>query len=197
MLANYTRWLFSVGSEIQPPHNVWEIEESGLLIGIALFAFESISTMVNVRRTAKMPTQMRLYVKITFIGSSIFFIIFAASYHLVYGTKTMRKIAFDYYPPTNILHALKYLVMFNPVFAVPFNIISTVEIFEKVKPLSFMVRDKSMQLSALRIQISRQALLICVFSLGMLSTNISKILDMVGSLFGPVLGLIMPVDCRY
>jgi succinate dehydrogenase hydrophobic anchor subunit len=193
MMTNFATATFR-SSKDSVDYNQWEIKESGLLIGIALFSFESINTVVNVRRTAKLPTQMRMYVRYTFVSASIFFMLFAASYHLVYGKNTMNQIAFDYYNKTNILHLMKYLVMLNPIFSVPFNIISTVEIFEKVKPMSFMVRDKAMNLSATRIQLSRQALLTCVFSLSMLTSNISKILDLVGSLFGPILGLIIPVS---
>lgn len=193
MLSNYATYILrNKNSKIQ--YNTWEIQESGLLIGIALFSFESINTVVNVRRTAKMPTNMRYYVKLTFIFAAVFFVLFAASYHLVYGNHTMKQIAFDYYVTNRILHSLKYLVMLNPIFSVPFNIISTVEIFEKVKPLSFLVRDRSQNLSAARIQLSRQALLTGVFCLSMISSNIGKILDMVGSLFGPMLGLVIPVS---
>ena len=48
MLSNYATYILrNKNSKIE--YNTWEIQESGLLIGIALFSFESINTVVNVR----------------------------------------------------------------------------------------------------------------------------------------------------
>ena len=113
----------------------------------------------------------------------------------MYGSKTYRKVAFDYYDTNPWLHGLKYLVMFNPVFSIPFNVISTVELFEKVKPLSFLVRNpKKMQLSPRRITMTRIAILFFMFLITLVTTDISQVLNIVGSIFSPILGLIIPVD---
>ena len=83
--------------------------------------------------------------------------------------------------------------MFNPVFSIPFNIINTVEIFEKVKPLSFLVRNPDMSLSPRRIYFTRTCLLLFLFLLTLITTNIAIVLDFVGSVFAPIAGLFIPV----
>lgn len=112
----------------------------------------------------------------------------------VYGKDHLKKIAFDYYLTNPILHGFKFVVMFNPVFSIPFNIINTVEIFEKVKPLSFLVRSPDMSLSPRRIYFTRTCLLLCLFLLTLITTNISIVLDFVGSVFAPIAGLFIPVS---
>ena len=194
MLANYITFIFMPDRTNQLRYNYSELDASGMLVGIALYSFESINTVANVRRTTQVPSEMRFYVKVTFFSASAFYILFAASYHLAYGSGTMRKIAFDYYTTSSsFLHALKYLVMLNPLFSIPFNVITTVELFEKLRPLSFLTRDRAMNLSAGRILLTRQAALAIVFCLSSLSQDISIILNTVGSLFGPALGLLVPV----
>ena len=136
---------------------------------------------------------MTTYVRNTFILAGSFYVVFALSYHLVYGTGLMKKVAFDYYVTNKILHSLKFFVMLNPFFSIPFNIISSVELFEKVRPLSFLIRDEDMSLSGKRILRTRFGMLFILFLLTLISKNIAKVLDFVGSLFGPTLGLIVPV----
>lgn len=46
MLANYTMFFFNFG-KLNVTYNYWNLNESGLLIGIALFSFESINTVIN------------------------------------------------------------------------------------------------------------------------------------------------------
>lgn len=193
MLANYATFFFVPSHTKDLNYNFFEVDASGMLIGIALFAFESINTVANVRRTTQVPANMRYYVKVTFIAASTFYILFAASYHCAYGNNTMKKIAFDYYLSSSILRGLKYLVMLNPLFSIPFNVITTVELFEKLRPLSFLTRDRALNLSAGRILLTRQAALAIVFCLSTLSQDMSLILNTVGSLFGPALGLLVPV----
>ena len=137
---------------------------------------------------------MTIYVRNTFIAASSFYMIFAISYHLVYGTSLIKKVAFDYYISNKILHSLKFLVMLNPFFSIPFNIISTVEMFEKVRPMNFLIRDEAMNLSAKKILRARLCMLFLLFLLSLISKNIAAVLDFVGSLFGPTLGLIIPVS---
>jgi len=69
---------------------VMEFEPSGLLIGVTLFSFESISMIVNsnshlifVRRTSKSPRNVRRLTRITLISAAVFFIIFAISFQIV------------------------------------------------------------------------------------------------------------------
>lgn len=194
MLANYTSFFFGVGQNSKKvEYNYVEFQESAMLIGIALFAFEAINTVVNVRRSTQLPTNMRLYVKVTFTSASAFYILFAISYHLAYGKANLKKIAFDYYIHSKILHSLKYMVMLNPIFSIPYNVITTVELFEKLGPLSFLTRDRALNLSASRILLTRQLALAAIYLLCQISQDISVILDTVGSLFGPVLGLLIPV----
>ena len=65
MLTNYVSALFLVGHDSQIEYNYSNFAESEVLIGIALFSFEAINTVVNVRRTTKVPANMRFYVKVT------------------------------------------------------------------------------------------------------------------------------------
>lgn len=194
MVANYAVFFLFPAKTEKLSYNYAEFEGSSMLVGIALFSFESINTVTNVRRTTQVTANMRYYVKVTFLIASAFYILFAASYHCAYGSNTMRKIAFDYYTDQPILRGLKYLVMLNPIFSIPFNIITTVELFEKLRPLSFLTRDRAMNLSGGRILLTRQAMLAVVFSLSTLSQDMSLILNTVGSLFGPLIGLLVPVS---
>lgn len=82
MLSNYLKAGF--GTRDKPLElNYWDVKESGLLIGVSLFSFESISLIINVRRTTRNPKKMRQLVYITFISAAVFFIFFALSFHLV------------------------------------------------------------------------------------------------------------------
>lgn len=84
---------------------------------------------------------MRRLTYITFISAAIFFILFGLSFHLIYGKRAVHKIAFDYYNPSNLLHNLKFLVAMNPLFSVPFNIITILEIFEKIPVFDKLLKD--------------------------------------------------------
>lgn len=57
----------------------------------------------------------------------------------LFGKKENHKIAFDFYTKNALLHSMKYLVMLNSVFSIPFNIISLVEMFEKLSFLKHLL----------------------------------------------------------
>jgi hypothetical protein len=137
---------------------------------------------------------MRKLVYITFISAALFFILFALSFHLVYGKGKMQKVAFDYYAVGNLLHKLKFFVAFNPLFSVPFNIITIIEIFEKLKFLNPFIRKSNGDLSPSKVLTTRLALLTTLFLLTLMSTDIASIFELVGALFGPILGFILPVS---
>lgn len=75
----------------------------------------------------------------------------------------------------------------------PFNIITIIEIFEELEVLSFFVRDQEGNLSSRKIFRTRIALLTLIFVLTLISTDIAMIFDLVGAMFGPILGFILPV----
>jgi len=137
---------------------------------------------------------MRKLVYITFISAALFFILFALSFHIVYGAAKKQKVAFDYYSTSNILHKLKFFVAFNPLFSVPFNIITIIEIFEKLKIFKPFIRKNNGDLSPSKVLITRLLLLTTLFLLTLVSTNIASIFELVGALFGPILGFILPVS---
>jgi amino acid permease len=132
-------------------------------------------------------------VNYTFVSASLFFILFAMSFHMVYGDSKKQSVAFDYYSRESILHKLKFLVAFNPLFSVPFNIISLIEIFEKISYFDPLLRKPGGDLSRYKVLASRIALLTILFLLTLASTNIAVIFELVGALFGPILGFILPV----
>ena len=66
--------------------------------------------------------------------------------------------------------------------------------FEKVRPMNFLIRDEAMNLSGKKILRARLCMLFLLFLLSLISKNIAAVLDFVGSLFGPTLGLIIPVS---
>jgi uncharacterized membrane protein len=82
----------------------------------------------------------------------------------------------------------------NPLFSVPFNIITILEIFEEIPTFDKLLKDSEGNISRKKISITRIALLTVLFVLTLLSTNIAVIFDLVGALFGPILGLILPVS---
>jgi len=136
---------------------------------------------------------MRKLVSLTFTAASLFFIVFAFGFHSVYGISKLKKIAFDYYPDGHLLHNIKFLVAFNPLFSVPFNIIIITEIFEKIKMFNPFLRNSDNSLNRRKVLQTRLVLLTCVFILTLLSTDIAVIFELVGGLFGPILGFILPV----
>jgi len=136
---------------------------------------------------------MRGYVKSTFGFAAVFFLLFGASFHTLFGKDGLKEIAFDYYVSSKILHSLKFLVALNPLFSVPFNIITIIEIFEDVRSLRFLTKNNDGTLSARRIFFTRTGLLTLLYMLTLVSTSLAIIFDLVGSLFGPVLGFILPV----
>lgn len=91
------------------------------------------------------------------------------------------------------MHKLKFLVALNPLFSVPFNIITIIEIFEGLPKFNFLVRDKKGNLNSKKIFTTRIVLLTFLFILTLISTNIAAIFDLVGAMFGPILGFILPV----
>ena len=105
----------------------------------------------------------------------------------------MNKIAFDYFGPKEVLHYLKFLVALNPLFSVTFNIIAIIEIFEKVEVFARLLKDSSGELEAKRIFAARTLLLTVIFLTSLLSADVALIFNLVGSLFGPILGFILPV----
>lgn len=180
-----------------------EPKNMGIVVGVALFAFESISLIINVRRTTRNKKKMRTYTRWTFFLASIFFLLLAFSFHMVFGNQIHHTIAFDYFKVTDSfslsngqwIFYLKYFVALNPLFAVPFSTITIIEIFEKVKPLSVYLRSPSTgQLSPVRIFTMRLGLLTSIFLCTLLTSRIEIIFDIVGSLFGPILGFIVPVS---
>lgn len=136
---------------------------------------------------------MGKYNLITFSFAAVFFLIFGTSFYLVNDQNGLRKIAFDYFGPKQPLHILKFLVALNPLFSVPFNIIAIIEIFEKVSAISVVLKGSDGKLSARKIFMMRVVLLSIIFLFTLISTNIAVIFDLVGSVFGPILGLLLPV----
>lgn len=197
MLANYLTFAFMAERRREMTFNYFELDGAGALVGISLYSFESINTLANVRRSTQQPARMSKFVQATFLVASVFYILFGASYHCAYGKSMLKKVAFNYYVGSPVLFGLKYFVMLNPLFSIPFHLISTVELFEKLRPLRFLTRDRALNLSAARILLTRQAALALVFCLSTLSQDMSIILNTVGSLFGPALGLILPVGLAH
>lgn len=85
------------------------------------------------------------------------------------------------------------MVALNPLFSVPFNIINAVEMLEGANKTSFLLKKKDGSLSARRIFIARTALLVVVYLITLVSTNVAIIFDVVGAVFGPAIGFIIPV----
>jgi Transmembrane amino acid transporter protein len=137
---------------------------------------------------------MRMYARNTFASAALFFIIFAVSFHLYFGATNRHKIAFDHYPKKNLLHNLKFVVALNPFFSIPFNIISIIEIFEKVPSFDKYLKNHENQISSFKVSAMRIFLLTMLWLMTLMSTNIALILDLVGSVFGPILGLFLPVS---
>lgn len=175
-------------------YNYSNPDSAGIVVGVALFAFESISLIINVRRTTKNKRKMRLYTRWTFGIASVFFLCLAASFHLVFGKDVKHPIAFDYYRETDRwLFYLKFLVGLNPLFAVPFSTFTVIEIFEKVKPMAKYIQTDAGALSRHKIFFLRFLLLASIYLCTLLTTKIEIIFDVVGSLFGPIIGFLVPV----
>lgn len=109
------------------------------------------------------------------------------------GKDKQIKIAFDYFSKENFLHWMKFAVALNPMFSVPFNIISIIEIFEKIKSVSKLMKNKNGKLCSKKIFFMRMILLFVIYGCTMITTNIAEIFDLVGSIFGPFLGFVFPV----
>lgn len=137
---------------------------------------------------------MRSLTNRTFFIAAVFFLIFALSFHVVEGKGHVKKLAFDYYVKDSFLYMLRYVVAFNPIFSIPFNIIAIIEIFEKIKMFNRFLRKSNGDLSPKKVLGMRVMLLTTLFILTLLSTNIALIFELVGALFGPILGLILPVS---
>lgn len=179
--------------------NYFVIKETGLVVGVSIFAFESISMIINVRRTTRDKQSMRRYTRWTFFFASVFFILLSLSFMFAFGKDKQHNIAFDYFKDTHKwIYVLKYFVSLNPLYLVPFSTISIIEVFEKVRPFSSMLRKGGNQEAALsgwRIFFIRLFLLTMVFLLTLIDIPIHIIFDIVGSLFGPFLGMLIPVLC--
>lgn len=175
-------------------YNYVQMEGTGIMVGVTLFSFESIVTIVNVRRTTKHPERMRWYCRLTFGAASVFYLLLCASFHLAYGNTNLKKVGFDYFKQSAPwIYYLKFVVGLNPLFAVPFATITVIEMFEKIKPLSKLVRTESGSLSRPRIFLLRLILLTGIYLCTLLSADIDTVFDIVGSVFGPVLGFLIPV----
>lgn len=175
-------------------YNYSNTADVGIVVGVALFAFESISLIINVRRTARHKHRMRVYTRWTFGVASAFFLCMAVSFHLVFGRDVKHPIAFDFYRDSDKwLFYMKFLVGFNPLFAVPFSTITIIEIFEKVKPLAKYIQNEAGALNRYKIFFLRFLLLGSIYLCTLLTTKIEIIFDIVGSLFGPIIGFLVPV----
>lgn len=111
----------------------------------------------------------------------------------MFGKDTLKKIGFDYYEFHNFIHKLKYFVAFNPLFSLTFNIISIVEVLEGFPIFDRVLRNTDGELNGKKILITRLSLLTLLFVCTLLSTNIAVIFDLVGAIFGPIVGLLVPV----
>lgn len=92
-----------------------------------------------------------------------------------------------------MIHKLKYLVAFNPLFSLTFNTISIVEVLEGFSLFDKLLRNSDGELNGKKILITRVSLLTFLFICTLFSTNIAVIFDLVGALFGPIVGLFVPV----
>jgi len=175
-------------------YNYSNPQDVGIVVGVALFAFESISLIINVRRTTRHKHRMRIYTRWTFGLASVFFLCLALSFHLVFGKDVTHPIAFDFYRESDKwLYYMKFLVGFNPLFAVPFSTITIIEIFEKVRPVAKFIQNEAGALNRNKIFLLRFLLLASIYLCTLLTTKIEIIFDIVGSLFGPIIGFLVPV----
>ena len=124
-------------------HRYWDMQHSGLHIGVSLFAFQAVSSIVSVRRTSRAIKKFKIRTRITFTVAALFYILFGISFHLFYGTGVQEKIAFDYFKHSKILYNLRFVPALNPFFSIPMSIIVIMETFEKMKSSAKYLKDSS------------------------------------------------------
>lgn len=129
----------------------------GLFLGVSSYAFESIGSIFNVRRTMKDRTQMPTLQIWAFIFIAISYYLTGLCVYLAYGDYGMKDVVFKYYSWTGqpVMYCLSFVYAATCVFNIPFNVIAFVENFEILPCMKKMLSDRNGDMSRWKLTLFR------------------------------------------
>lgn len=168
--------------------------QTGMFLGVACYAFKSISIVINVRRTMKDRTKMpKLSLMVMFLASIIYFVTGLLVY-LAHGDDNVFDVVFKYYEGDGALmsHLGKIYLLTN-FFGIPCVVYSTIEPLEALSSTRWMLLGKNGELDVKRITFFRVGILFLSVGVTFISDNFIKVMDFSGSFCIPIMGYFIPV----
>jgi hypothetical protein len=167
----------------------------GLFLGVSSYAFESIGSIFNVRRTMKDRTAMPGLQIWAFIFIAISYYVTGLCVYLAYGDYGMKPTVFMYYSWAGqpVMYCLSFIYAATCVFNIPFNVIAFVENFEILPCLKNTLSDRNGDLSRWKLTFFRILVVVVSMAITLITDNVATILGICGSLAAPLISYILPM----
>lgn len=167
---------------------------SGIFLGVSSYAFESVSSIFNVRRTMKCRSDLPNLQISAFIFISISYYICGLAVYLAYGNFNIQDTVFKYYGVERaFMYSLGIMYSLTALFNIPFNIICFVEILESLPETRSIMCNNNGELNATKITIMRMVIIFLSMGFTLISDNFTRILDLTGSIAAPIVSYIIPI----
>lgn len=173
-------------------YKYWNIWGAGLFFGIATYAFESVGTIINVRKMAKDKTSTSRLVAISFGCIGLLYMSFSSLGYFVHGDVDQKDSVFMYYTHKNsgIFSNCQMVAVVVGFFNVIFSCLVLSENFGNWSILS----NSSPSEQKWIIFLLRITFLTTSLMLGSLFEKFTTLIDISGSLFSSILNFILPVS---
>jgi len=136
MVISYSSYIIHDNSvhHKTPNYTYYNFANMGIFSGVSSYAFESIGSIFNVRRTMKKRSDMPKLQIWSFILVAASYYLTGLLVYLAYGNNGIKDMVFKYYSwaTTPVMNSLGYVYCVTCLFNIPFNVISFVENFESL-----------------------------------------------------------------
>lgn len=180
-------------------HEMFNLHNTGLFLGMAGFAYEACGTIFTVRMSMKDPHKTPRYIVYVFSFIGSVFVLFSLSFYFAYGVEGLKPVAFEFYPQetkpflyiAGVIFCL-CLVMFVPMFN-----ISDSDLLEHYDFIGRHLRDSDGNRSTFRLVVFRCLLFILSAFPAFVTNKVELVMGLEGSVVIPFISFFIPVTLNY
>jgi len=172
----------------------FHLQSSPLFFGVALYAFEAIAIMFNIRNSMKEKSRFPLLLKIEMIILTIIYGLFPLISVIAFPDDMPEIILFTLPRHQQTYLALQSLYALSALLAVPLVLLPSVKLLEKRIFSSNLILTNLIENGIFHKKYYlRIGLLLLMFMIAFLSSSFHHFLNFVGSCFFPYISFILPV----
>lgn len=169
-------------------------QNSGIFLGVSSYAYESVGSIFNVRRTMKKRSDMPKLQIGVFIFVSLSYYITGLCVYLAYGNFEIKESVFSYYQSSRpLMYSLGLVFSVTGIFNISYNVIVVVENLEALPSTRKIMLDESGRLSGKKIAICRIVAVLQSMCVTLISDDFTRILNLSGGVLSPIIGYIIPI----